>query len=45
MDKKSVVEIVKRMVLKGNIFEAEVVCDDWGISRTIISEILKGEKS
>lgn len=43
MSKALKVEIVRRLVKRGKIFEAEVACDDWGLSRDLIKQ-LQGEK-
>lgn len=37
------VEVIRRLVEKGEIFSAEVACDDWGISKNVISKFM-GER-
>lgn len=43
MSKNIKVEIVRRLVEKGKIFEAEVACFDWGFSKKLTTQLLGGK--
>lgn len=39
MSKSMIMEVLKRLIKRGEIFSAEVLCDDYNISREVINKM------
>lgn len=44
MDYSLKIQVIKRLVSKGDIPSAEIACNDWGINTNIISLLQGGEE-
>lgn len=44
MDYSLKIQVIKRLVCKGDIPSAEIACNDWGIDTSIIKRLQGGKK-